>query len=62
VLDLAEAEVAFRRGRDREAEALAVQASRLFEAAIRSVEEVFMWQDKLRDWATGHTSLLRTSG
>jgi LuxR family transcriptional regulator, maltose regulon positive regulatory protein len=33
VLDLAEAEVAFRRGRDREAEALAVQASRLFEGS-----------------------------
>jgi LuxR family maltose regulon positive regulatory protein len=31
VLDLAEAEVAFRRGRDREAEALATQAARLFE-------------------------------
>jgi LuxR family maltose regulon positive regulatory protein len=31
VLDLAEAEVAFRRGRDRDAEALAVQAARLLE-------------------------------
>jgi LuxR family maltose regulon positive regulatory protein len=31
VLDLAEAEVAFRRGRDREAEALAAQAARLLE-------------------------------
>jgi RNA polymerase sigma factor (sigma-70 family) len=31
VLDLAEAEIAFRRGRDREAEALAAQAARLFD-------------------------------
>ena len=30
ILDLAEAEIAFRRGRDREAEALATQAARLF--------------------------------